>query len=173
MAPRTHGNGNYYPIRTIVHHYSPLFTITHSLFTITHSLFTITTTIQPLPLLCLASFCTITFHDSSFSLALPQAVDVLTHTLNHHHAGSNVDFTENELAVVSGRIRDMSTSGGGAPRVNVDHVIELVMCRWSTKMRDREVDLRKTFRAGDVDLNNVLSFGKWVGGKEAVGEEAV
>ena len=99
-----------------------------------------------------------------FSLALPQAVDVLTHTLNHHHAGSNVDFTENELAVVSGRIRDMSTSGGGAPRVNVDHVIELVMCRWSTKMRDREVDLRKTFRAGDVDLNNVLSFGKWAGG---------
>ena len=95
---------------------------------------------------------------------LPQAVDVLTHTLNHHHAGSNVDFTENELAVVSGRIRDMSTSGGGAPRVNVDHVIELVMCRWSTKMRDREVDLRKTFRAGDVDLNNVLSFGKWAGG---------
>ena len=151
MAPRTHGNGNYYPIRTIVHHYSPLFTIT--------------TTIQPLPLLCLASFCTITFHDSSFSLALPQAVDVLTHTLNHHHAGSNVDFTENELAVVSGRIRDMSTSGGGAPRVNVDHVIELVMCRWSTKMRDREVDLRKTFRAGDVDLNNVLSFGKWARGE--------
>merc|ERR1719345_373503 len=33
-----------------------------------------------------------------------------------------------------------------------------MMCRWSTKMRDREVDLRKTFRAGDVDLDNVLSF---------------
>ena len=32
-------------------------------------------------------------------------------------------------------------------------------------MRDREVDLRKTFRAGDVDLNNVLSFGKWAGGE--------
>ena len=94
------------------------------------------------------------------SLPTEQAVDVLTHTLNHHHAGSNVDFTENELAVVGGRIRDMSTSGGGAPRVDVDHVIELIMCRWSTKMRDREVDLRKTFRAGDVDLNNVLSFGE-------------
>jgi hypothetical protein len=159
----------YAPSFTITHHCSPLLTTVHHY----SPLFTITTTIQPLPLLCLASFCTITFHDSSFSLALPQAVDVLTHTLNHHHAGSNVDFTENELAVVSGRIRDMSTSGGGAPRVNVDHVIELVMCRWSTKMRDREVDLRKTFRAGDVDLNNVLSFGKWVGGKEAVGEEAV
>jgi len=47
---------------------------------------------------------------------------------------------------------------GGPPRVNVDDVLELLMCRWSTKMRDREVDLRKTFRAGDVDLNHVLSF---------------
>ena len=94
------------------------------------------------------------------SLPTAQAVDVLTNSLSATHAGANIHFTENELVVIGSRINDMSTSSGGPPRCNIDDVLELMMCRWSTKMRDREVDLRKTFRAGDVDLDNVLSFGK-------------
>jgi len=56
-------------------------------------------------------------------------------------------------------ISDRSLVITGQKRTDVDDILELMMCRWATKMRDREVDLRKTFRAGDVDLNNVLSFG--------------
>ncbi len=92
------------------------------------------------------------------SLPAEQVCQVLTENLSHDHAGANIHFTENELVVLCNRIKDLAAGG---PRVDVDDVLELVMCRWTTKMRDREVDLRKIFRAGDVDLNSVLSFGEW------------
>jgi hypothetical protein len=98
------------------------------------------------------------------SLPLDQACKVLAATLGKDHAGANVHFSESEIVVLQSRARDMARgasggAGGDASRINVDDLLELVMCRWATKMRDREVDLRKIFRAGDVDLNNVLSFG--------------
>ena len=44
------------------------------------------------------------------SLPTEQAVEILAQTLTSHHAGANVEFSENELAVVGSRIRDMSKS---------------------------------------------------------------
>jgi hypothetical protein len=97
------------------------------------------------------------------SLPLDQACEVLASTLGKDHAGANVHFSESEIVVLQSRAKDMARgasggAGGDSSRINVDDLLELVMCRWATKMRDREVELRKIFRAGDVDLNNILSF---------------
>ena len=89
------------------------------------------------------------------SLPTEQVVEAVNRCLGHEHEGANVYFTENEMAVVSMRIREKSDV---RKRVDLDDVLELLMGRWAIKMRNREVELRKIFRAGDIELNKVLSF---------------
>lgn len=53
------------------------------------------------------------------------------------------------------RLRDSVSSDG---LVDADHALKTLMSQWAMLQVSREVDLRKLFRAGDVDLNHVLTF---------------
>lgn len=53
------------------------------------------------------------------------------------------------------RLRDSVSSDG---LVDTDHALETLLSQWAMLQVSREVDLRKLFRAGDVDLNHVLTF---------------
>lgn len=58
------------------------------------------------------------------------------------------------------RIRELVNTDGA---VDTDRALGVLLDQWAALQETREVELRKLFRAGDVDLDNVLTFDEFFG----------
>ena len=67
---------------------------------------------------------------------------------------------QEKLAIIIMRVRELVSSDG---TVDTDKAFLALLNQWATLQETREVDLRKLFRAGDIDLDNVLTFDEFFG----------
>ena len=64
-------------------------------------------------------------------------------------------LSQEKIAIISMRVRELVDTDGS---VDTDKALQTLLNQWAELQENREVELRKLFRAGDVDLDNVLTF---------------
>ena len=64
-------------------------------------------------------------------------------------------MSQEKLAIITMRIRELVNTDGA---IDTDKALSVLLNEWSELQENREVELRKLFRAGDVDLDSVLTF---------------
>ena len=59
-------------------------------------------------------------------------------------------MSQEKLAIITMRIRELVNTDGA---IDTDKALSVLLNEWSELQENREVELRKLFRAGDVDLD--------------------